>query len=159
MCRVGLGLYGLRPAEALGTDLDLRPAMRVVSHATYVRKLPAGSRPSYGRVRPLDRAGYVATVPVGYADGVHRRLTQNGEVLIGGKRYPYAGTVTMDMVVVDLGDDPVDEGAEVVLLGRQGDDAITAEEWAEMLGTINYEIVCHFGPRLPRRYVGGFGNA
>lgn len=153
LCRVGLGIYGLRPTPESGETLDLKPAMRVVSHASYVRMLPAGARPSYGRVRSLDGSRYVATVPIGYADGLHRRLTGNGDVLIGGKRYPLAGTVTMDMVVVDLGPDRVEEGAEVVLLGRQGDDEITADEWAADLGTINYEIVCHFGPRLPRRHV------
>ena len=159
LCRVGLGLYGLRPVGASGPTLDLEPAMRVVSHVTYVQKLPAGSRPSYGRVRALESDAYVATVPVGYADGVHRRLTEKGEVLIGGKRYPYAGTVTMDMVIVDLGEDAIDVGAEVVLLGRQSDDCVTAEEWADIIGTINYEIVCHFGPRLPRRYIGGYVDA
>ncbi|MGI9666608.1 MAG: alanine racemase [Acidimicrobiia bacterium] len=158
LCRVGLGLYGLRPSPTSGESLDLIPAMRVVSHVAYVRRLPAGARPSYGRTKSLDSSGYVATVPVGYADGVHRRLSGDGEVLISGERYPYAGTVTMDMVVVHLGDDLVDDGAEVVLLGRQGDDEITADEWAADLGTINYEIVCHFGPRLPRRYFGGAIN-
>ena len=101
---------------------------------------------------PADAA--VATVPIGYADGVARRLSAvGGEVLIRGRRYPFAGTVTMDQVVIDVGNDPVSVGDEVVLLGRQADDAITAEEWAGWLDTINYEIVCRFGPRVPRRYV------
>lgn len=155
LCRVGLGLYGLRPTPDSGASLDLRPAMRVVSHVAYSRRLPAGARPSYGRRKELGRASNVATVPVGYADGIHRRLTSEGNVLIGGKRYPFAGTVTMDMVIVELGDDTVADGAEVVLLGEQGEDRITAEEWAADLDTISYEIVCHFGPRLPRRYFGG----
>jgi alanine racemase len=97
----------------------------------------------------------VATVPIGYADGVARRLSATGgDVLINGKRYPFAGTVTMDQIVIDVGDDDVAAGDEVVLLG----DDITAEEWAERLDTINYEIVCAFGPRLPRRYTGGRGE-
>jgi alanine racemase len=154
VCRVGLGLYGMRPVPQSGSDLDLRPAMRVVTHVGYVRRLPAGARPSYGRVTELVGASNVATAPIGYADGVARRLTTGGEVLIGGKRYPYAGTVTMDMVVVDLGDDTVEPGEEMVLLGAQGGDEIRAEDWAAALGTINYEIVCGFGSRLPRRYVG-----
>ena len=90
-------------------------------------------------------------MPIGYADGVARRLSDSGEVLIRGRRYPLAGTITMDQIVVDVGSDPVSVGDEVVLLGAQGDDAITADEWAERLGTINYEIVCGFGPRMPRR--------
>ena len=154
MCRVGLGLYGLRPTPGTGSGLDLQPAMRVVSHVEYVRRLPSGARPSYGRVRELDGSRRIATVPIGYADGVPRSLSKIGSVLINGVRYPYAGTVTMDMVIVDVGSDDVKRGDEVVLLGPQGDDAIRAEEWASLLGTINYEIVCAFGPRLPRRFIG-----
>lgn len=153
MCRIGLGIYGLRPAPGSGGDLDLRPAMRVVSHVGYVRELPEAARPSYGRIRALRKAGQVATVPIGYADGVSRSLSRSATVLINGRRYRFAGQVTMDMVVVDVGDGDVDVGDEVVLLGRQGHDEITADEWANDLGTINYEIVCHFGPRLPRRHV------
>ena len=152
MVRVGLGIYGLRPAPGVAPEVSLRPAMRVLSQVSYTRRLPAGARPSYGRRRPLPAEATVATVPIGYADGVARRLSStDGEVLINGKRYPFAGTVTMDQIVIDVGDDPVEVGDEVVLLG----DEITAEEWAERLDTINYEIVCDFGPRLPRVYTGG----
>lgn len=158
LCRVGLGLYGVRPTPAIGADLDLRPAMRVISHVAYTRRLPAGARPSYGRRRPLAKAGNVATVPIGYADGVPRSLTDTATVLINGRRYPYAGTVTMDMVMVDVGDGEVSVGDEVVFLGAQGDDAIGVDEWAELMGTISWEVLCHFGPRLPRRYVGGDGG-
>ncbi len=94
----------------------------------------------------------MATVPIGYADGVPRALFDGGyEVLIGGVRRPLAGMVTMDQIVVDCGDDDsVRPGDEVVLLGRQGDEAITADDWAAMLGTISYEVVCGVGPRMPR---------
>jgi alanine racemase len=153
MCRIGLGIYGLRPAPDSGADVDLKPAMRVVSHVGYARQLPAKARPSYGRIRELRRFSNVATVPIGYADGVSRRLSSAGWVLVNGKRYPFAGQVTMDMVVIDLGDDEAEAGDEVVLIGRQGSDEISADEWAELLGTISYEVVCSFGPRLPRRYV------
>lgn len=154
MVRVGLGIYGLRPAPNVGADIPLIPAMRVLSRVAYTKRLPAGSRPSYGRRRPLAGDATVATVPIGYADGVARRLSATGgDVLISGKRYPFAGTVTMDQIVIDVGDDEVTVGDEVVLLG----DDITAEEWAERLDTINYEIVCAFGPRLPRVYTGGRG--
>lgn len=155
LCRVGLGIYGIRPHPGSGTSVDLRPAMRVVSRVAYVQDLSVGARPSYGRRRPLAAAGRVATIPIGYADGVPRSLSTTGSVLINGKRYPYAGTVTMDMVIVDAGQDEVAVGDEVVLLGDQGDEEITPQEWAELLDTITYEVVCHFGPRLPRRYSGG----
>lgn len=155
LCRVGLGLYGIRPNAASGADLDLRPAMKVVSHVAYTQPLPSGARPSYGRRRALPRAGNVATIPIGYADGIPRSLTDTASVLIGGRRHPYAGTVTMDMVVVDLGSDIASVGDEVVLLGSQGDDEITVDEWADLMGTISWEVLCHFGPRLPRRYRGG----
>ncbi|MDX1689912.1 MAG: alanine racemase [Acidimicrobiia bacterium] len=154
MVRAGIGIYGLRPTPGFAEGVPLRPAMRVVSRVSYVQHHEAGTRPSYGRVRPLPDAATVATVPIGYADGVSRRLGDTGGgVLVRGRRYPFAGRVTMDQIMVDLGDDPVEVGDEVVLLGRQGDEEISADEWAERLGTINYEIVCGFGPRLPRRYV------
>ncbi len=156
MVRLGLGMYGMRPAPDCGLAVELRPAMRVVSHVSHVRRLPAGARPSYGRRRPLERESTVVTVPIGYADGVTRRLSfTGGQVLIGGERYPFAGTITMDQVVIDVGDAAVDVGDEVVLLGAQGDAAITADEWAARLETINYEITCGFGPRVPRRFTGG----
>lgn len=154
LVRVGLGCYGLYPHPSQASIVDLRPAMRVVSHVSMVKTVEGGERPSYGRRRPLPATGRVATVPVGYADGVPRRLSALGaEVLIKGQRFPYAGTVTMDQIVVDCGTADVSVGDEVVLLGSQGKDRIPAEEWADMLGTINYEIVCHFGPRLPRRHL------
>jgi alanine racemase len=94
----------------------------------------------------------VATVPIGYADGLPRALFAQGYgVLIGGRRRPLAGQVTMDQIVIDCGDDPsVQPGDEVVLLGRQGDEEITADEWAGLLGTISYEVLCGIGPRVPR---------
>ncbi|MCJ7725212.1 MAG: alanine racemase, partial [Acidimicrobiia bacterium] len=151
MVRAGIGIYGLRPAPGFHPEVPLRPAMRVISHVSFLQRLAAGERPSYGRVRPLPAEATVATVPIGYADGVPRRLREvGGEVLIRGKRYPFAGNVTMDQTLVDLGDDPVEVGDEVVLLGAQGDEEISAEEWARLLGTIVYEIVCGFGPRMPR---------
>ena len=155
MCRVGLGIYGLRPQPATGGGMPLRPAMRVVSRVGYVRRVPAGARPSYGRIKEVDGPSTIATVPIGYADGMHRSLAAPGSVLINGSRHNFAGQITMDMVVVDVGDDDVAIGDEVVLLGTQGDEVISAESWADMLGTINYEIVCGFGPRMPRRYTRG----
>ena len=153
MCRVGLGIYGLRPSPGSGREIELIPAMKVVSHVRYLRTLPGSARPSYGRIRELGGAHNVATIPIGYADGVNRSLSGPGSVLINGKRYRFAGQITMDMVIIDLGGDDAHIDDEVVFIGAQGDDRITAEEWARMLGTISYEVVCHFGPRLPRRYI------
>ena len=152
MVRVGIGIYGIHPGPATRSHLALRPAMRIVSRVGHVQRLAAGDRPSYGRRRALPADSYVVTVPIGYADGVPRGLSDRGEVLIGGQRHPLAGTVTMDQILVDVGDTTVGVGDEVVLIGRQGDEEITADDWAGQLGTIAYEIVCQIGPRLPRRY-------
>jgi len=153
LVRVGLGTYGLHPCEGTRSLIDLRPAMRIVSHVSHVQRLEAGARPSYGRTRPLSKASTVATVPIGYADGYPRGLSADGQVLIGGEAHPLAGTVTMDQILVDVGDADVGLGDEVVLMGRQGDAEITADDWAHSLDTISYEIVCEIGPRVPRRYV------
>ncbi|MEK7252674.1 MAG: alanine racemase [Actinomycetota bacterium] len=153
--RLGIGMYGLRPAPGFAPEVVLHPAMRLLSRVSHLQRLPAGARPSYGRRRPLAKESTVATVPVGYADGLTRRLAVvGGGALIRGKRYPFAGTITMDQALIDLGDDPVELGDEVVFLGHQGDAEITADEWAQSLDTVNWEVVCGFGPRLPRRYVG-----
>lgn len=157
MVRLGLAVYGLDPDPAR-PDPGLTPAMRLVSTVAHVRRLPKGSRPSYGRVRAMPADGNVATVPIGYADGYDRSLGSIPfDVLIGGRRHPLAGTVTMDQIVVDLGEDTAEVGDEVVLLGSQGESRISAEEWASALGTINYEVVTRMGVRLPRRFLGGPG--
>jgi alanine racemase len=153
LARVGLGTYGLHPNDETRAQIELRPAMRIVSHVSHVQRLHAGARPSYGRIRPLARESTVATVPIGYADGYPRRLSQGGSAVIGGVAHPVAGIVTMDQIVVDVGDADIGVGDEVVLLGRQDDAEITADDWAGALGTISYEVVCGIGPRVPRRYV------
>ena len=127
--------------------------MRVITHVSHVQRLQAGERPSYGRRRPLSRDATVVTAPIGYADGYHRGLSEEAFVLIGGGRFPLAGTVTMDQIVIDVGDEDVDIGEEVVVLGQQGDGFFGADEWASALDTISYEIVCSIGPRVPRRYL------
>lgn len=154
LCRIGLGIYGLHPCEETRDLIDLRPAMSVVTHVSHVQRLAAGERPSYGRRRPLPEASTVVTAPLGYADGYPRGLSENGSALIRGRRFPLAGTVTMDQIVIDVGDEDVDIGEEVVVLGHQGTERIGADEWAAALGTISYEIVCSIGPRVPRRYSG-----
>jgi alanine racemase len=155
LVRVGIALYGVPPADALVDRVELRPVLSLRARVAHVKELPVGSRVSYGLRYELRRAGRIATVPVGYADGVPRNLgLVGGEVLVHGCRFPVAGAVTMDQMMVDVGDTPVEVGDDVVLLGRQGDEEITAGEWARRLGTIAYEIVTGIGPRVPRRYVG-----
>jgi alanine racemase len=154
MSRDGIALYGYDPSG--GHSLDLRPAMSIKARVSHVKRLAAGERVSYGLRYALPADSVVATVPIGYADGVPRRLgLTGGEVLIGGQRKPIAGVVTMDQIMVDCGaDSDVERGDEVVLIGRQGDETIDAEDWAGRLDTISYEIVCGIGPRVPRVYVG-----
>jgi alanine racemase len=159
LVRCGIAVYGIAPAAALEGRLPLKAALSLKARVSYVRHLVAGERLSYGLCYELDVPSTVITVPVGYADGVPRRLGElGGEVLVGGQRKPIAGTVTMDQLLVDLGPTeaagPVEIGTEVVLLGRQGDETITASEWAGRLGTIPYEVCCGIGDRVPRRYVG-----
>jgi alanine racemase len=121
---------------------------------TATRRLAAGERVSYGWRYALERDATVATVPVGYEDGYHRVLSSRAEVLIGGRRHRVAGTVTMDQILVECGDADVRVGDEVVLLGQQGADRITAEELGAHAGTIGYEIVTTISERVPREYVG-----
>jgi alanine racemase len=129
--------------------------MALKARVSHVRALDAGERISYGRRYETPSRTVIATVPLGYADGVTRRLFDvGGNVLVGGGRCPIAGVVTMDQLMVDCGPDAeVHVGDEVVLIGRQGDDEITAWEWAEALGTIGYEVLCGIGPRVPRVYL------
>lgn len=157
LVRVGIALYGILPSPALAPSaVDLRPALSVHARVSYVKELPRGSRVSYGLRYELTRPGRIATVPLGYADGVPRGLgAARGEVLVHGRRCPIAGTVTMDQLLVDAGSLDVEVGDEVVLLGEQGGESIDAQEWATRLGTIPYEIVTRLGSRLPRRYQGG----
>jgi alanine racemase len=159
LVRCGLTLYGELPtpfvAEAFaapGRGLELRQVLTLRSEVVAVRSLPAGARPSYGRARALPGPATVATVPIGYADGVPFALFEGGgEVLIGGRRHPLAGRVTMDQLVVDCGGDaPVRPGDAVVLLGSQGDERITASDWARLTRSISYEILSRLGPRVPR---------
>jgi alanine racemase len=156
LVRCGIAAYGIPPAPALAGVVALRPALRLVSRVSFVKVVPRGSALSYGRRYTVDQPSVIATVPIGYADGVRRSLSAaGGEVLVGGRRRPIAGTVTMDQMLVDCGDDQaVAVGDEVVLIGAQGDDEVTATECAERLGTIGYEVVCGIGPRVPRRTVG-----
>jgi alanine racemase len=147
-------LYGLAPSPALNGLAELRPALALKAQVTLVKRVDAGEAISYGLRYRLARPAFIATVPIGYADGVPRRLADvGGEVLIAGRRRPIAGTVTMDQITVDCGDDEtVAAGDEVVLIGRQGDDEIGAWDWARRLDTIAYEIVSGISRRVPFDY-------
>ena len=157
LVRCGVAIYGLAPAPAVAhLCRPLRPAMAVKARVTLVKRVAAGERISYGLRYRCARDSTIATVPMGYADGVARRLgTTGGEVLIGGRRHPIAGTVTMDQLMVDCGDTAVVAGDEAVLLGRQGAEEVGAWEWADRLGTIAYEVVCGISSRVPRDYLPG----
>ena len=156
MVRIGLALYGYLPEGWLSTALEekgqrLHAALTLRARVVAVRRVQAGERPSYGRRRALERGATIATVPFGYADGYPRRLFDAGaQVLINGQRYSLAGNVTMDQLLIDCGDDAVRPGDDVVLLGRQGEAEITAEEWAREADTITWEILCGIGARVPR---------
>ena len=131
----------------------MRPALTLASEVSFVKAVGPDEGVSYGHHHRTAIPTVVATVPIGYADGYPRRLSQAGSVLIGGEAHPLAGTVTMDQIVVDVGDADIGVGDEVVLLGRQDGAEITADDWAQALGTISHEVVCGIGPRVPRRYV------
>ncbi|HLM62998.1 MAG TPA: alanine racemase [Acidimicrobiales bacterium] len=154
MVRCGIAVYGIPPAPALAGRIDLRPAMTLASEVSFVKRVPAGDAISYGHRHRFATDTVVATVPIGYADGVFRSLPLLGqEVLVRGERRPMVGVVTMDQLMVDCGPNAgVAPGDPVVLLGRQGDERVTPDEWAGRLGTIAYEVVCAIGPRVARRY-------
>jgi alanine racemase len=154
LVRCGIAIYGIAPAPALRDQVALEPAVRLATEVAFVKEVPAGDGVSYGLRHHVARDTLVATLPIGYADGVFRALgTLGQQVLVGGQRRPMVGVVTMDQLLVDLGpDSTVRPGDEVVLLGSQGDDRIAPDEWAARLGTIAYEVVCALGPRVERRY-------
>jgi alanine racemase len=152
MVRCGIGIYGIEPAPGVGAGLGLRRALTWRSSVTLAKRLPAGSAISYGHRYATAEDAWVATVPVGYADGYPRLLSSNADVLIGGRRCRVAGSVTMDQVVVDCVDLEPRPGDEVVLIGPQGGDEVSAAELAGHARTIAYEIVTRIGERVPREW-------
>mgnify|MGYP006277112695 FL=1 len=152
--RPGIATYGIIPGDGVAHLFsDLRPVMSLHARVSRVQRLEAGEGVSYGHRGVTSASTTVATLPIGYADGVPRRLwSQGGVVLVGGRRCPIIGVVTMDQLMVDCGDLPVSVGDEAVLLGSQGNEMIRAEEWANALDTIGYEITCGIGSRVPRIY-------
>jgi alanine racemase len=152
MVRPGLAVYGLEPAPGLAGQVSLRPALAWRSRMSLVKRVAAGEAVSYGLRWTAERDTVVGTVPAGYADGVPRALSNRGRVAVRGRLLPMVGTVCMDQFLVDAGDLDVRPDDEVVLLGRQGSVSVSADDWAGWLDTINYEVVCRIGRRVPRVY-------
>jgi alanine racemase len=154
--RPGIGLYGLDPSAEWPPVFELRPALALKSLVSRVRRLPAGAGVSYGRTYITQKPTLAALVPVGYGDGYHRVLSNQGSVLVHGRRAPIIGRICMDQFVVDVSGIPgVEQDDEVVLVGAQGDERIRAEEVAALAGTINYEVTTGLLPRVVRVYTRG----
>src|SRR5262249_2475208 len=153
LVRPGIAVYGLTPVPHLGT-FGLRPAMTLTADVAVVKRAAAGSGVSYGHTYATRVETTLALVPAGYGDGVPRQGSNLLEVFAGGRRRRIAGRVCMDQFVIDVGDAPIAAGDEVVLFGPGERGEPTAQEWAEALGTISYEIVTRIGARVPRLYEG-----
>ena len=157
MVRAGIALYGLNPSAEVNLDhLDTRPVMALKARLVHVKKVPAGFCVSYGMTYRAPRPTTIATIPLGYADGYSRLLSSKGTMLVRGQRAPIVGRVCMDLTMLDVGHiKGVRTGDEAVALGRQGDETISADEIAGVLGTINYEIVSSITARVPRIFHSG----
>jgi alanine racemase len=153
MVRCGIAVYGCDPFGVDPDEQELEPALELSSYVAAVKLARRGESAGYGRRFIADRDTWIATIPIGYADGVNRALTNNCDVLIDGRRYPLAGTVSMDNVTVDVGPDPtVALGDQVVLIGRSGTERQTAEDVSRRLSTIAYEVICGISARVTRAY-------
>ena len=151
LVRVGLAIYGLFPSPHLSAIARLKPVLEVKARITQIKDLPAGTGVSYGHQFVSDRASRIAVVGIGYADGVPRNLSNRLEVLINGERVSQIGAITMDQMMLDITDcQGVQTGDIVTLIGEEGSEVITADDWAQQLGTISWEILCGFKHRLPR---------
>ncbi len=153
LVRPGIILYGSYPAPEFRTKIDLRPVMTFSTRIAQLRWMESGCGISYGHIFHTERPTLLATLPVGYADGYNRLLSNCGEVLIGGQRAPVVGRVCMDWIMVDVTDlENVAVGDRVVLLGSDGGQTVSAEEWAEKIGSISYEVFCSVSQRVPRHF-------
>lgn len=152
--RAGISMYGYYPSdEVMKKSVKLKPVMSVYTHVIHIKEIKNGDSVSYGRTFIADKDMKIATLPIGYGDGFNRLLSNKGEVLISGKRAKIIGRVCMDMIMVDISDiDDVKVGDEVIVIGKQGKDEITADEHAKICGTISYEILLSFTSRLTREY-------
>ncbi len=154
MVRLGITLYGLSPTPELGTFFDLTPALSWKTKIAQIRKIPGGENVGYGNDTKVNSPSYIATVPVGYADGYDRKLSNIAKVLVGGKRVPVIGKVCMNAMMLDVSAvENIKIGDEVVLIGKQENENITAGELAGYLETINYEVVTRINPMIPRVYI------
>ena len=155
LVRPGIMLYGAYPSPVLKNLIHLKPVMTLKTRIHFLKSVPSGFRISYGGTFVTRKESLIATLPIGYADGYSRTLSNRGEVLVRGKRAPIVGKVCMDFIMVDVTDIPkVSLGDEVVLIGSQGKEVITAEEIADRINTISYEVFCSIGKRIPRIYKG-----
>ena len=155
LVRPGIMLYGAYPAPRFREMMDLRPVMSIKTRILHLKTVSAGTPISYGRRFVTKRESLIATLPIGYADGLPRKLSNVGEALIRGHRARMIGTVCMDLTMCDVTDIPgVEQGDEAIILGAQGLERITVEEIAEKAGTISYEILCNISSRVPRVYCG-----
>lgn len=151
LVRVGLALYGLYPAPHLRSKVPLKPVLEVKARITQIKTIPAHTGVSYGHTFKSDAPIKIAVVAIGYADGIPRLLSNKMKVIIKGKIAPQIGNITMDQLMIDVTQFPdLEVGDIVTLLGKDGDIAITADDWANTIGTISYEILCGFKHRLPR---------
>jgi alanine racemase len=157
LVRIGIGAYGVSPYGDGTTPamLGLRPVMTLRARVAAVRRVEPGTGASYGHVWRAERATTLALIPLGYADGVPRQASGRAEVLLGGARRPVVGRIAMDQFLVDVGDDPIAVGDDVVLFGDPATGAPSADDWADAADTIGYEIITRIGPRVPRTHVGG----
>jgi alanine racemase len=155
MVRAGITIYGLWPSSEVEKHIvPLKPVMSLISHIAYVKTLEAGREISYGGTYRTEKETRVATIPVGYADGYPRQLSNRGWVLIHGKKAPILGRVCMDQFMVDVTDIPeAQEYDETVLLGSQGGETITAEDIGDLSGRFNYELTCNISKRVPRVFI------
>jgi alanine racemase len=153
MVRPGIMMYGLRPSHEVDQDFTLKPALSWKAKIVYLKEVPPGTGISYGATYITEDKAKIATIPMGYADGYSRLLSNKGEVLINGQRAPIRGRVCMDQFMVEVTHiDDVEIGDEVVLIGKQGNAEFSATEMADIIGTINYEITCDITKRVPRIY-------
>jgi alanine racemase len=153
MVRCGIAIYGCDPMHEDPVARGLEPAMELISYLAAVKLTRPGESAGYGRRFTAERETWIGTLPIGYADGIRRGLTNNCDVLVGGRRCPLVGTVSMDNITIDLGPTPAARvGDRATIMGADGDERQTAEDLARRLGTINYEITCGISARVPREY-------
>ena len=153
--RLGISLYGCHPSDETRVPISLEPVMSLMSEVVFVKRVPEGAPISYGCTWRAPKETTIATIPIGYGDGYPRALSNKGQVLIRGKRMPVVGTVCMDQLMVDCGEERVEVGDPVALIGSQGEERISAEEVARWLNTIPYEVTTQINTRVPRVFVGG----